>query len=169
MRFELFMAGRYLRGRGRRMFSGITAIAMGGVFVGVAAILIGGFFLLVLALVWGLLVMFTEDFAVPVMYLRRCRVLAAWREVWGLLSANPGAFALYVLFKMVIGMAVGTIAMLVFCATCCCLAILPFLWAVVLLPLFVFVRSYSLYFLGQFHPGYQLLPVVADDGPQGLA
>ena len=40
MRFELFMARRYLRGRGKRMFSGITAIAMGGVFVGVAAILI---------------------------------------------------------------------------------------------------------------------------------
>jgi lipoprotein-releasing system permease protein len=40
MRFELFMARRYLRGRGRRAISGITAIAMGGVFVGVAAILI---------------------------------------------------------------------------------------------------------------------------------
>lgn len=40
MRFELFMARRYLRGRGRRVISGITAIAMGGVFVGVAAILI---------------------------------------------------------------------------------------------------------------------------------
>ncbi len=40
MRFELFMAGRYLRGRGRRLVSGITAIAIGGVFVGVAAILI---------------------------------------------------------------------------------------------------------------------------------
>jgi lipoprotein-releasing system permease protein len=40
VRFELFMARRYLRGRGRRAISGITAIAMGGVFVGVAAILI---------------------------------------------------------------------------------------------------------------------------------
>ena len=40
MRFELFMARRYLRGRGKRAISGITAIAMGGVFVGVAAILI---------------------------------------------------------------------------------------------------------------------------------
>jgi lipoprotein-releasing system permease protein len=40
MRFELFMARRYLRGRGRRILSGITAIAIGGVFVGVAAILI---------------------------------------------------------------------------------------------------------------------------------
>jgi lipoprotein-releasing system permease protein len=40
MRFELFMARRYLHGRGRRIVSGITAIAIGGVFVGVAAILI---------------------------------------------------------------------------------------------------------------------------------
>jgi len=40
MRFELFMARRYLRGRGRRLISGITAIAIGGVFVGVAAIII---------------------------------------------------------------------------------------------------------------------------------
>ena len=40
MRFELFMARRYLRGRGRRVISGITAIAVGGVFVGVAAIII---------------------------------------------------------------------------------------------------------------------------------
>ena len=40
MKFELFMAGRYLRGRGRRLLSGITTIAIGGVFVGVAAIII---------------------------------------------------------------------------------------------------------------------------------
>lgn len=40
MRFELFMARRYLRGRSRRSLSGISGIAIGGVFVGVAAIII---------------------------------------------------------------------------------------------------------------------------------
>ncbi len=40
MRFELFVAARYLRSRQGRRFSGITAIAIGGIFVGVAAILI---------------------------------------------------------------------------------------------------------------------------------
>ncbi len=40
MRFELFVARRYLRSRRGRRISGITAIAIGGVFVGVAAILI---------------------------------------------------------------------------------------------------------------------------------
>lgn len=40
MRFELFVASRYLRSRQGKQVSGITAIAIGGVFVGVAAILI---------------------------------------------------------------------------------------------------------------------------------
>lgn len=38
--FEFFIARRYLRGRGRRFFSGNATIAIGGVFVGVAAIII---------------------------------------------------------------------------------------------------------------------------------
>ena len=40
MRFELFVASRYLRSRQGKRVSGITAIAVGGIFVGVAAILI---------------------------------------------------------------------------------------------------------------------------------
>lgn len=40
MRFELFVARRYLRSRTGKRTSGVTAIAIGGVFVGVAAILI---------------------------------------------------------------------------------------------------------------------------------
>lgn len=40
MRFELFVARRYLRGRTGTRFSGVAAIATGGVFVGVAAIII---------------------------------------------------------------------------------------------------------------------------------
>ncbi len=38
--FEFFIARRYLKGRGKRFFSGNATIAMGGVFVGVAAIII---------------------------------------------------------------------------------------------------------------------------------
>ncbi len=40
MQFEFFVARRYLQSRKGRRMSGITAIAIGGVFVGVAAILI---------------------------------------------------------------------------------------------------------------------------------
>ncbi len=40
MKFELFVARRYLRSRAGQRISGVTAIAIGGVFIGVAAILI---------------------------------------------------------------------------------------------------------------------------------
>uniref|UniRef100_A0A7V3UZE5 Lipoprotein-releasing ABC transporter permease subunit n=1 Tax=candidate division WOR-3 bacterium TaxID=2052148 RepID=A0A7V3UZE5_UNCW3 len=40
MRFEFFIARRYLQGRSRHLLSGTSAIAIGGVFVGVAAIII---------------------------------------------------------------------------------------------------------------------------------
>ena len=39
----------------------------------------------------------------------------------------------------------------------CCLAALPYVYAVVFLPVFVFTRAYSLYFLRQFGPQYNLL------------
>ncbi len=40
MKFEFFIARRYLQSRSQRLLSGTSAIAMGGVFVGVAAIII---------------------------------------------------------------------------------------------------------------------------------
>ncbi len=40
MKFEFFIARRYLQGRSQRLISGTSAIAIGGVFVGVAAIII---------------------------------------------------------------------------------------------------------------------------------
>jgi hypothetical protein len=45
--------------------------------------------------------------------------------------------------------------------TCCiagCLIVLPYLGAVILLPVTVFKRSYSLYYLAQFGPAYNVFP-----------
>ncbi len=96
-----------------------------------------------------------EDFVVPAMYLRRQRVLEAWgtvrREV---LAGQVGTIILYFLMKLVLAVGVGVIALVVTCLTCC-LAALPYLGSVILLPLLVFRRSYSLCFLGQFGPGWR--------------
>ena len=90
------------------------------------------------------------------MYLRRQTVLAAWGEFQqGLLADRLGLFVLYLLFKILIAFAIGILAILVFCATCC-LAAVPYLGTVILLPLFVFHRAYSLYFLEQFGPAWQV-------------
>lgn len=95
----------------------------------------------------------TNDFVVPIMWLRGCRVMAAWRELRGLLAARPGTFVLYVLVKIVMAIVIFSIACVATCLTCCIVA-LPYLGTVILLPIFVFRRSYSLHFLAQFSPDY---------------
>jgi hypothetical protein len=118
-----------------------------------------GFILLVLgfALVHKLLV----DFVVPIMYLRGGRCLAAWREFLGLLRGNFWRFVLYLLFFMVLNMAIGVLVLLAILVTCCiagCLMMLPFLGTVVLLPVLIFKRAYPLYFLAQFGPQFDVFP-----------
>ncbi|HUB86322.1 MAG TPA: hypothetical protein VMB22_00405 [Verrucomicrobiae bacterium] len=123
---------------------------------------------LLLAVVFALVQQFTFDFVVPILFLRGGKVTAAWKEFWGLLCARPGLFTLYILFKIVIGMAIGIIVILAILVTCCiaaCFLIIPYIGTVLLLPVFVFQRSYSLYFLRQFGPAYDVFPPVVPPAP----
>lgn len=93
---------------------------------------------------------FLYHFVVPIMYLRRVTVADGWREFNRLIFADyKGTLVLYLLFQIVLAIAIGVISALVACLTCC-IAALPFVGTVILLPLFVFHRSYTLYFLEQF-------------------
>jgi hypothetical protein len=117
------------------------------------------FFLFVLIFV--LIRRFTVDFVVPIMYLRRGTCLAAWREFLGMLSVHPGQFTLYILFRIVLGMAITALVLMAYTATCCiacCLAALPFVGTVLLLPVIIFKRAYPLYYLAQFGPQYDVFP-----------
>jgi hypothetical protein len=99
---------------------------------------------------------FTADFVVPIMYLRGHTCIEAWREFWGLLSGNIGRFALYILFQIVIALAIGVIVSTAVIMTCCCAGIvlaIPYIGTVLMLPLLVFSRAYSLYYLGQYGLG----------------
>lgn len=111
---------------------------------------------------FGLFFKFTKDFAVPIMYLRSCTCINAWRELLGILSAKKGAFALYILFQIVIAMAIGSIVLVAMLLTCCCAACvmaIPYLGTVLRLPLLIFQRSYSLCYLAQLGPEYNVFPV----------
>lgn len=121
--------------------------------------------LLVVSLVFGVLCMVLTaivfivievvivDFLVPVMYLRTCGVGAAWRELGRLLGARPGAFVIYILVKIVVSIVVLMLIFLACCLTCCCVMV-PYIGTVILLPLWVFLRAWPVYFLGQFGPEY---------------
>jgi hypothetical protein len=109
----------------------------------------------------GLLSLAIEDFLVPLMYLRNCGVAAAWGEFSALFGARPGAFVLYVVIRLIVSIIVGLIAVTICCATCC-LVLLPYIGTVLTLPLWVFKRCYSLYFLEQFGPDYKSFAVAGD-------
>jgi hypothetical protein len=141
------------------VFTGRSAIALAaGIFV-----------LILLALMQGIISMALHDFVVPIMYVRSLTVMPAWSEFFrAMLVGNIGTFILYLLFQIVIGIALGLIATAATCMTLC-LAALPYVGSVILLPLSVFHRSYSLYFIEQFGPEWRVfapaIPPLPDEPP----
>jgi hypothetical protein len=120
-----------------------------------------GLVLFVLMIGFWLIQKFTTDFVAPIMFLRRAKCTVAWREFLGLLDACAGHFVLYVLFQIVLAIAVGLVVLAAVVLTCCtlfCLMILPYIGTVALLPVLVFLRAYSLYYLAQFGPAYSVFP-----------
>jgi len=109
------------------------------------------FVILLVIIAWALI----ASFMVPVMYRRRCRVYEAFRAALSLIAAHPGGILLYCLFLVVLAIATGLISCFAICATCC-IAALPYIGTVILLPVFILFRSFSLVFLRQFGPDYDV-------------
>jgi len=99
-------------------------------------------------------------FMVPVMYVRRCRAGEAFRQVAGLLFENAGSFILFCLFGICLLIGAAIVSGLATCFTCC-LAALPYLGSVIMLPVFVCLRAYGLFFIRQFGADYDVWSVVA--------
>jgi len=121
-----------------------------------------------LAIVFGVIGKFLKDFVVPIMYVNNSTCMEGWRRFTLLLSGNKGRFALYILFQIVISMAIGTIVLVVVLVTCCCagcILSIPYIGTVLMLPILVFERSYSLYYLAQYGPRFN----VFDWAPPGPA
>ena len=104
----------------------------------------------------GLVDLFLYDFVAPLQYLRRIRCGAACRAAWALVRAQPAAFLLYLVLKLLLAMAMGMAAFAAMCLTCCCAA-LPFFGQVILQPLHAFHRLLPLHFLRQFGREFDLL------------
>jgi hypothetical protein len=118
----------------------------------------------------GLLLAIITWFMVPVMYRQRCNAATAFMAVVRLIGSEPAPFILYVLFSVVVVIGGIMLSCLVTCLTCC-LAAVPYIGTVILLPLYVFYYAYALLFLRQFGPEYDVwanietLPVSARNEP----
>jgi hypothetical protein len=119
---------------------------------GVAALVVGITLMLLMALALGLASWLLDTFVLPAMYLRRAGVRDAWDAVrYEILRGHVGTVVLFLLMQIVLSIGAGMIGIVVICATCC-LAALPYVSSVVLLPIAVFMRCYGLCFMEQFGP-----------------
>lgn len=119
-----------------------------------------------LAIVFALIQKLTMDFVVPIMFLRTTSCVTGWREFWAFLSANKARFALYILFQIAIAIAIGAVILTAALVTCCCAACIlaiPYIGTVLMLPVLVFKRAYSLYYLQQFGPQFDLFSLEHED------
>jgi hypothetical protein len=126
---------------------------------GVLGLVIIGLIIFFGAIIFGLISKFTMDFVVPIMFLRTTSCITGWREFMTIISVNKARFFLYILFQLVIGIAIGAIILTIVLVTCCCAACflaIPYIGTVLMLPVHVFKRSYSLLYLKQFGPGFDV-------------
>ena len=122
-----------------------------------------------LAFVWALVC----QLMVPIMYRQRCRARLAFGKAVDLIRSQPRPILLYVLFLLLLAVAVVMISCAVICGTCC-IAAIPYVGTVILLPLPVTLGAFSLLFLRQFGPNYdvwaafmptEFLPILASLPP----
>src|SRR6476646_7749508 len=104
-----------------------------------------------LAFVWAL----ASQLMVPIMYRQRCPARLAFAQAVDLVSSHPGPILLYVLFLLLLAVAVFMISCGVTCATCC-IAAIPYVGTVILLPMPMTLGAFSLLFLRQFGPDYDV-------------
>jgi hypothetical protein len=118
-----------------------------------------GLALLVVGLGFEIVAKLTVDFVVPIMFQRDGTCREAWSELLGLFAGRFHVLIIYLLFQIALALACGLVVLAAVIATCCiagCLLALPYLGTVLLLPVLVFQRAYSLYYLAQFGPQYDL-------------
>jgi len=108
----------------------------------------------------ALVAKFTRDFVVPIMYLHTPSAVQGWHILLDLFSLNKARFFVYLLFQIVIWLAVSSIVVGGICVTCCCalcILVIPYVGTVLMLPLLVFQQGYVLYYLAQYGPQFDTI------------
>jgi hypothetical protein len=127
-------------------------------------ILAAGLALVVIGIGFGVVAKLTRDFVVPIMFLRGGTCREAWSELLGLFAGSFHLLIIYLLFQIVLALGIGIIVLVAVIASCCiagCLLVLPYVGTVLLLPVLVFQRAYSVYYLAQLGPQVDLFRTAA--------
>lgn len=114
-------------------------------------------------IVFGYISLFLKDFVVPIMYKHQIGIMHGWTKFLRLFIRHFGTFIIYGLFIFVLGIAV-VIGVIFFALLTCCVGLLliaiPYIGAVLLLPVSYTFRAFSIEFLAQFGDEYNVFPKV---------
>jgi len=132
---------------------------------------VGALLLTVFLVINGFVLVFLEDFIIPLMYKYEMWATAAWRLWLTRWRAQPGVFLLYGLLRFAFSLAVGLGVALFACLTCCCCCwlLIPYINVAILLPVLAWERYWGPEFLRQFGPDYDVwLAAPPPAGPPAL-
>jgi hypothetical protein len=120
-----------------------------------AAILVGVIAATILAATAAVVALLLDAFVVPIMYRFRLTATEAWKALLPWLRSMTGTFVLFVLFSLLLAVVFGMIYTVVILLTCC-LAALPYVGTLLLLPFWLTWRLFTVEFLAQLDPGFDL-------------
>ena len=135
--------------------SGIGPSLPIGFFIGLGLLVLG------LLFVWGYVILFLKDFVAALMYKNRVSAGAAWKLFLDIFRKYPFHFVGYGIIVFLL-MMVFVFAVIVAGLVTCCIGwlvlVIPYIGTVVTLPVWYALRAFSLEFLAQFGPEYDVFP-----------
>jgi hypothetical protein len=127
-----------------------------------AAMVFGVLVMIVFGVLAAFVALFLEGFVIPIMYKFELKATEAWSYFLPWLKSRPLPFVLYGLFIVGLGICFAVFFSMV-CVLTCCVVALPYVGTVIMLPIWVAYRLFSVEFLAQFDPGFDLFtPALAD-------
>jgi len=120
-----------------------------------AAMVFGVLIMICLGIVAAFVALLLEGFVIPIMYKFDLKAIEAWRYFLPWIKSRPLPFFLYGLFVLALGFLVVVFFGLM-CVLTCCIVALPYVGTVILLPIWVTYRLFSVEFLAQFDSGFDL-------------
>lgn len=144
----LVVAAVFLPAASLSVSEALRGLSIAGIILGVMAIV-------VVASLAALILLLLESFVVPLMYRFELTTMEAWRTLTPWLRRYVGWFIAYAVLFLAAAIAFQVVV-LVLCLFTCCIVLLPYIGTVILLPVWVLYRAYSVEFLAQFHPDFDL-------------
>jgi hypothetical protein len=132
---------------------------------------LSGLGLVAITIVTSFAFILLRDFVVPIMYRNRITALEAIQKFLPLFFSQFLYFIGYGFFLLGLLLVIGIAILLFGCVTCCVgfiVLMIPYINAVVLLPVSYAIRAFSVEFLEQFGPEYQVFPKPEANPPDSL-